>query len=171
MNILTTERLFLRPMRQDDLDDLCALYADPEVMRFLGDGQPRNRSETAERLYRTLTHWEKYGFGIWVVCDKTDGRWLGRCGYANLHEYPDMELAWTLHRFAWGQGYATEAAQAVVRHAFEVTRVQRLIAVARPQNLASIRVMRKLGMQFEKTFTFENSDAVLYALANPLISR
>ena len=171
MTLLTTERLLLRPLQEADLDELCALYADPEVMRFLGNGETRNRAQTAERLYRTLAHWEKYGFGIWVVCDKTDGRWLGRCGYGNLHEYPDMEMAWTLHRFAWGRGYATEAAQAAARHAFEVTRVQRLIAVARPQNLASIQVMRKLGMQFEKMITFDGSDAVLYALANPLISQ
>ncbi len=171
MNTLETDRLLLRPMRDADLDDLCALYADAEVMRYLGNGRPRSREETAERLQRALAHWQKYGFGIWTVCDKRDGRYLGRCGYGNLHDYADRELAYSLHRFAWGQGYCTEAARAVVRHAFEATKLPRLIAVARPQNSASIAVMRKLGMTFQKMIDFEGGDAVLYALDNPLASQ
>jgi RimJ/RimL family protein N-acetyltransferase len=171
MSILETERLHLRPLLETDLDDLCALYADLEVMRNIGNGLPRNREQTAERLHRALAHWQKYGFGIWTVCDKSDGRFLGRCGYGNWRDYPDMELAYILHRFAWGKGYCTEAARAVVRHAFERSRLPRLIAVARPQNSGSIGVMRKVGMTFQKMIDFEGGEAVLYALDNPLASR
>jgi RimJ/RimL family protein N-acetyltransferase len=171
MTVLVTDRLLLRPMRESDLDDLCALYADPEVMRYLGNGQPRGREETAERLRRMLAHWDRYGFGIWAVCDKADGRYLGRCGYGNLHDYPNRELAYSLHRSAWGNGYCTEAARAVVRHAFEATKLPRLMAVARPENLASINVMRKLGMAFQKVMTFDGGDAVLYTLDNPLATK
>jgi ribosomal-protein-alanine N-acetyltransferase len=171
MTILQTDRLLLRPLCETDLDDLCAMYADPEVMRYLGDGLPRTREQTSERLQRALAHWQKYGFGIWAVCDKRDGRCLGRCGYGNLHDHPFMELAYSLHRFAWGQGYCTEAARVAVRHAFETTKLPRLIAVARRQNSASISVMRKLGMMFEKTITFEGGEAVLYGLDNLLVSK
>jgi ribosomal-protein-alanine N-acetyltransferase len=171
MTVLATDRLLLRPMRAQDLDDLCALYADPEVMRYLGNGQPRDREETAERLRRMLAHWDRYGFGIWAVCDKADGRYLGRCGYGNLHNYPHMELAYSLHRSAWGNGYCTEAARVVVCHAFEATKLSRLMAVARPENLASINVMRKLGMAFQKVMTFDGGDAVLYTLDNPLVRK
>src|SRR5690348_12285454 len=104
MSLLETERLVLRPMRDGDLDDVCAMYADPEVMRNLGNGLPLNREEAAERLRRMLAHWKRYGFGIWAVCDRTDGRFLGRCGYGNLHDYPDLELAYSLTRAAWGKG-------------------------------------------------------------------
>jgi RimJ/RimL family protein N-acetyltransferase len=167
MSLLETERLLLRPLCEADLDDLCALYADAEVMRYLGNGQTRTSEETAERLQRAVAHWLKYGFGIWTVCDKSDGRYVGRCGYGNLHDYPDMELAYSLHRFAWGKGYCTEAARAVVRHAFEVTKLARLVAVARPENIASIAVMRKLGMTFEKMIVFEGGEAVQYGLNAP----
>jgi ribosomal-protein-alanine N-acetyltransferase len=171
MTVLATDRLRLRPMRESDLDDLSAMYADPEVMRNLGNGRPVDREAAAERLRRMLAHWDKYGFGIWAVCDKAGGRFLGRCGYGNLHDYPDMELAYSLRRDAWGSGYCTEAARAVVRHAFQATKLPRLMAVARPRNLASVNVMRKLGMAYQKVITFDGGDAVLYTLDNPLAAK
>jgi RimJ/RimL family protein N-acetyltransferase len=171
MTILSTERLLLRPMNSDDLDDLCRLYADPEVMRYLGAGRPLNPRQAADRLERALAHWQKYGFGMWTVCARIDGRFLGRCGYGNLHDYPDMELAWSLHRFAWGQGYGTEVARAVIQHAFDVTKVPRLLAVARPGNIASLNLMRKLGMTYQRNIEFDGGDALLYMLDNPAFSK
>jgi ribosomal-protein-alanine N-acetyltransferase len=171
MRVLETDRLILRPICDADFDDLCALYADPEVMRYLGNGLPRTREETAERLRVMLEHWDKYPFGMWTVRDRHDGRYLGRCGYGNFHDYPDMELGYTLARSAWGMGYATEAARAAVRHAFETTRLPRLMAVARPENVASQNVMRKLGMTFQMMMEFLGGEAMCYTLDNPLAMR
>ena len=171
MSLLETERLILRPLRDTDLDDLFTLHSDPEVMRYLADGRPRTYEQVAERLREMLAHWQQHGFGIWLVLDRSDGRFLGRCGFGNLHGYPDMELAYGFRREAWGKGYCTEAARAVVQHALETLKLPRLIAVARPQNLASINVMQKLGMTFEKMIDFQGGDAVLYALDNPLVSK
>jgi RimJ/RimL family protein N-acetyltransferase len=168
MTILQSERLLLHPLSETDLDDLCLLNADPEVMRYLGNGLPRSREQVAERLQQMLGHWQKHGCGIWLVRARSDGRFLGRCGYADLHGYADMELAYALRRVAWGKGYCTEAAQTVVQHAFETMKLPRLLAVARPQNHASINVMRKLGMTFQEMIAFQGSEAVLYALDNPL---
>jgi RimJ/RimL family protein N-acetyltransferase len=67
MMVLTTERLLLRPLREDDLDDLAALHADPDVTRFLSGGRSRSREETAEKLHRALQHWRQYGFGTFAV--------------------------------------------------------------------------------------------------------
>jgi ribosomal-protein-alanine N-acetyltransferase len=166
MTHLETERLRLRPFRETDLDDLCAQYADPEVMRFLANGVPLNRDETAERLRKVLDHWQQHGVGIFAVCDKSDGRYLGRCGFGRLHDFPDWELAYAFCRDAWGRGYCTEAARAVVRYAFDELHLPRLIACARPENFASIAVMLKLGMTFERMTHFNGGPAVLYALAN-----
>jgi ribosomal-protein-alanine N-acetyltransferase len=162
--VLHTERLLLRRFRAADLDDLAALYADAEVMRFLGEGRPMDRAQTRERLERILRHWQEHGFGIWALFARDGGAFVGRCGVAYLHRPGEAELAYTLARRCWGLGLATEAAAAVVRHAFEVLGLPRVVAFARVENVASIKVMKKLGMTFKEPCVYNGFDAVMYAL-------
>jgi ribosomal-protein-alanine N-acetyltransferase len=129
--VLHTDRLLLRPFREEDLDDLAALYGDAAVMRFLGEGRPMDRAQTRERLERMIRHWQEHGFGIWALFDKESGGFVGRCGVACLHRPGEAELAYTLARRCWGKGLATEAAGAVLRHAFEVLRLPWVVAFAR----------------------------------------
>jgi ribosomal-protein-alanine N-acetyltransferase len=163
--ILETDRLRLRPVAAGDLDEFAALYGDPEVVRFIGYRSPMTREQTAERLVFMLDHWRQHGFGMWALLLKADGRFVGRCGMRYLDETTEIEVGYTLAREFWGQGFATEAARAVVRYALDVMKVSRLVAVADPANVASIKVMKKLGMTFEGMGRFYNSNCVLYALA------
>jgi RimJ/RimL family protein N-acetyltransferase len=169
MTVLETERLILRPVAPSDYDDLCALYGDADVMRYLAQGVPLDRDETLVRLTRMLTHWEECGFGIWSLFQRSDGVYVGRCGLLTTHNRGAVELAYSLHRRFWGTGLATEAARRVVQYAFEDLLLPRLVAVARVRNVASQRVMIKLGMVFRETIEFEGSEAVLYELRNPLL--
>jgi [ribosomal protein S5]-alanine N-acetyltransferase len=144
---LVTDRLLLRPCVADDLEALCGVFGDPQVMRFVGAGRaPLGRSEVLASQDRVAAHWEEHGFGPLTVVDRASGRVLGEAGLQLLEEGPDVELTYTLARAAWGRGYATEAAQAVLRWGFCGVRLPRIVAVAWPDNAASLRVMEKIGM-------------------------
>jgi ribosomal-protein-alanine N-acetyltransferase len=136
-------------------------------MQFLGSGKPRTREETRERLQRVLDHWQEHGFGLWVLLDKADGGFAGWCGIGYLHGRGHAELAYTLARRYWGRGLATEAVLRVLRHAFEVLQLPRVIAVARVENVASQQVMIRAGMTFQEEIQYDGKDAVLYAIENP----
>jgi ribosomal-protein-alanine N-acetyltransferase len=167
MSVLETERLVLRPFRADDLDDLCAVLGDPEVARFIGTGQPRGREEVRERLQRILDHWQEHGFGLWVLIAKEGGGFVGHCGVGYLHGRGDAELSYTLARPYWGRGLATEAVKRVLRHAFEVLRLPRVIGVARVHNVASQRVMLRAGMTFREDIRYDGKEGRLYGIENP----
>lgn len=167
--LLETERLWLCPFQDDDFEDLFALFSDPEVMRFATAGV-RDRAQTRDRLDRIIAHWKKYGFGIWALILRESGCFVGSCGFGYLHGLPDVALAYRLARPFWGLGLATEAARRVLRYAFEDVRLPRVIAVARPDNLASLAVMRKLDLTFKKPYQYEGADALMYEIENPLIA-
>jgi [ribosomal protein S5]-alanine N-acetyltransferase len=170
MSALETERLLLRPVEESDFEDLCELYADPDVMRYLARGHPLTRDETRERLDRMLAHWQDHGYGIWSVFHRADGEYVGRCGIVTTHALGAPEVAYTFYRRFWGRGLATEACRRVVEHGFEVLLLPRLLGVARVENVGSQRVMVKLGMASRKNFEYEGFEAVLYELNNPLLS-
>jgi len=150
---LETDRLRLRAWRADDLDAFAAMVADPEVMRFLGD--PVSRIDAWRGMSSTAGHWLLLGFGLWAVERKADGVLIGRVGVQRPEGWPATEVAWTLHRPYWGQGYATEAARASLDYGFRTLSVSRLISLIDPENRASQRVAARLGqtMAGEVTLT------------------
>jgi RimJ/RimL family protein N-acetyltransferase len=161
--LLETERLLLRPIESGDLDELCGLYSDADVMKFL-HVPPMTREQIEARHTFMLDHWRLHGFGMWMMFRKTDDAFVGRCGLRYLDDTQHIELGYTLHKAFWGQGLATEASQAVVRFAFESLKLPRLVAVCDPQHTASMNVMRKVGMSHAGTGRFYNSECVMYAL-------
>jgi RimJ/RimL family protein N-acetyltransferase len=166
--VLETERLLFRPFREADLDDLAALYGDAEVMRFLGDGQPRDRGQTWERLDCMVRHWHEHGFGIWALFAKGGG-FVGRCGVAYQHQPDEAELGYTLAKACWGKGLATEAARMALQYAFEVVGLLRVVAFARVENVASRRVMEKVGMTLVGPHAYRGFAAVRYEIENPFV--
>jgi len=164
MTSLETPRLVLRPFRPDDLDDLCPIFGDADVMRYVGKGV-RTRQETEETLLRMIGHWGRHGFGLWAVVDRQQARLIGRCGLCFLDHTPEVELGYTLAKPAWGKGLATEAAHASLKYGFGPLELDRIVAIARPENGASRRVMEKVGMRFEKEAHFYGADVVYYAVS------
>jgi RimJ/RimL family protein N-acetyltransferase len=163
---LETARLRLRPFVAADLDDLFLLFSDPEVMRYVGNGVFA-RAETEQLLERMLGHWPRLGFGMWALHDKASGRFVGRCGIKPLGDTPEIELGYSLHRAFWGRGMATEASVASIRFGFETANLSRIVAIARPENVQSRRVMEKVGMTFERTGPdpYSAREVVWYGLA------
>jgi ribosomal-protein-alanine N-acetyltransferase len=162
--LLETERLLMRPVSDDDLEDVVALYGDPDVMRYIGVRGALTREQTWERVAFMVDHWRRHGFGMWALRLKDGGAFVGRCGLRYMDNSTEIELGYTLARAYWGRGLATEASRAVVRYFFRVLKLPRLVAIADPANTASVNVMKKLGMVFERVGHFYGSDCVLYAL-------
>jgi RimJ/RimL family protein N-acetyltransferase len=140
---IETERLILRGWREDDLDAYAEMMADPEVMRFLGG--PSARGDSWRSMATMIGHWALRGFGLWAVERKRDGVLIGRVGVQYPEGWPSTEVAWTLGRAYWGQGYATEAAKASLDYGFKTTSLGKLISLIDPENQASLRVAQRLG--------------------------
>ena len=161
---LRTERLVLRPVDHGDLDGYAAMYADPEVLRYLGDGSAATPEETAEWHERTLRRNAAEGWRMRSVF-LHDGTFVGRCGIAvpELAHGVEREVG-LIAREHWGRGYATEAATAVRDHALDTLGLRRLVALIAPGNDASVRVASKLGMTFEREVPFHGRRTMLYVL-------
>ncbi|HEV2705378.1 MAG TPA: GNAT family N-acetyltransferase [Pyrinomonadaceae bacterium] len=161
---LETERLRLRAFRPTDLDAFARLRADPEVMRYIGTGTPHTREQSLERMQANIARWRTNGFGHWAVVEKSSGELMGWCGLARLDETPEVEVGYGLARRFWGAGAATEAARASLRFGFEQLGLERIAAVAFPENTASRRVMEKLGMTYLRRAHYYGAELVYYAL-------
>lgn len=167
--ILETPRLLLRHQVLSDLDDLWALYCDPEITKYIPDA-PRSREEAQAEL-----EWHQHGhpkhpqLGLWATIHKATGKFIGRCGLLpwTIEERQEVEVAYTITREFWGQGLATEAAEAILRYGFDELKLGRLICLIDPENVASQRVAEKMGMTFERKVDGYEGDNVpfyIYAL-------
>lgn len=152
-----TARLTLRRFTATDLDDLAALHGHPSVMRYIDDGRPVPRDTVARQLALILREYEQLpaGQGCFAVRAAASGAFLGWCALrpaASLGLTDGTELGYRLLPSAWGRGYATEAARALVRHAFTALDVDRVVATTMTVNTASRRVMEKSGLTLVRTF-------------------
>ncbi len=149
---LKTQRLVLREFRSEDLDAYAAMCADPEVMRYLSaEGTVLVREDAWRQMAMFAGHWALRGFGMWAVEHRRSGDFLGRVGLHYPEGWPDREVGWCLARPYWGQGFAREAAEAAIRHAFDHLGWQHVISLVRPENQRSIHLALRLGEYFQGT--------------------
>lgn len=158
-----TARLYLRTFHLDDLDSLAGLLSDPDVMRYVGDGQPQSRAVADSALQSIIRHWQDHGFGRWAAIDKETQIVVGFGGLRSMMGTP--EVVYHFAKSHWGRGLATELAQASLRYGFEEHQFERILAVAKPENRASIRVMEKLGMRYQKHTIYFDMEVVQYEIA------
>jgi [ribosomal protein S5]-alanine N-acetyltransferase len=160
--ILETERLFVRHFRPDDLDAFAALCADPRVMHYVGDGSPLPRSEVERWIEVCQTKCADRGYGTAAVFEKATDRVVGYCGVVRAPGNEFDELIYVYHVDAWGMGYATEAATAMLDHVFANSPLDRIYATIDPENVASIKVAEKLGFGFDDLAAGEDGKSVSY---------
>src|SRR5215470_2088658 len=163
MPAIETERLRLRMLDGDDLDNLARMFSDPEVVKYVGDGKPASREEAVKALHSIIAGWKDRGYGRWAAVDRTTGAFIGFGGLRSLLGTP--EVVYHLTKQHWGKGLATELARAALRFGFEDRGFARIVAIAKPANAASIHVMEKLGMQFEKHASYYDIDVVQYSIS------
>src|SRR6266498_4746449 len=164
--ILETKRLILRHLVMDDLDELFALYSDPEIRRYFPEGV-LTFEETKEELEWFMNGHPKFPeLGLWATIYQETGQFIGRCGLLpwTIDGQNEVEVAFALSKEYWGQGLATEAAQALLQYGFEHLQLSRLVCLIDRENQASIRVATKMGMTFEKEGRDEKGAFLLYAI-------
>jgi RimJ/RimL family protein N-acetyltransferase len=159
--------LILCNWEPDDWLEFHAIAADPEVMRYIGDGRPWAEERSRQFVERQIALYRERAFCLWKLMPKESGGLIGFCGLQPLPGTPDIEIGWWLARACWGRGLATEAAHAALSDGFARVRLGRIVAIAQLANTASIRIMLKLGMRYEKMSTTRGIPVVLYSVEMP----
>ena len=171
-----TARLQMRQWREEDRKPFAAMNADPAVMEFFPSTLTRSESDAG--IDRQIAHIEKYGFGFWAVETLVEKQFIGFVGIKKVTEdmpfAPAVEIGWRLAADAWGKGYATEAARASLRVAFEQLKLDEIVSFTVPENFRSRAVMEKLGMTHAENFWHPGlpeghpmQEHVLYRLNTP----
>lgn len=142
---IETERLTLRPFREDDVVALFNLSQEPDVMRYVGDRRVPTLQEAWRAVAGWLGHWDLRGYGQWAIEERGSGQFIGRTGIINPAEWPGPEVGYLLGKPWWGRGYAIEAARAAMDWGFEQIGFTDLISLIDPDNHASIAVATRLG--------------------------
>ena len=166
LSVVETSRLIGRLPALEHLDEFAALMAAPRVAETMwpGDlGGPRTREQSETWLRKDIAHWEVHDLGVWLAFERSTDQLVGRIGarVTLIEGEMEVELAWIVHPDHWGQGYAAELA-APARDLVYSRGVGSVIALTQPFNTASLRVMEKLGMTYERDVTHADLPHVLY---------
>ncbi len=125
------------------------IFGDPEVMRYSMSGPDPSLEATQARVQKLIDHQALLGFSLWVVEDRSTGTILGDCGLKQLEEGPEIEVGYRFAKAHWGRGYASEAAEASVGYGFGTLGLARIVAVVEPPNVASRKVLEKIGFKYQ----------------------
>jgi RimJ/RimL family protein N-acetyltransferase len=155
MNILETDRLVLRQLTTGDAEFILDLLNQPSFLRNIGDRHVRNLQD-AENYIRTgpMASYAQHGFGLFLVELKDDHSSIGICGLIKRETLQDIDLGFAYLPQYWSQGYAFEAASAVMSYGKDVIKLKRIVAVVSPKNERSIHLLEKIGLKFERMMTW-----------------
>lgn len=161
---IQTQRLILRGWAEDDVEPMHRLLQDPDVVRYIGDRRVPTLPEVWRAVATWIGHWVLRGYGLWAVEERDTGALVGRIGLLNPPDWPGVEVAYTLGKEWWGQGYATEGAAAARDWGFRHLEVDELISLIDPANAASIAVATRLGETRRGEFDLWGNRVLIYAV-------
>lgn len=162
---LETERLVLRPLSEADLDALHRISNDPLVRRYLWDDEPVSVATIEGVFAQSVREFAEKGLGLFGIRLRGEEKLLGLCGFRSLENTGDIELAYELSPEWWGRGLATEASLACLHYAFEEVGLEWVVAGVEPQNVASTRVIEKLGMGYAGEIVPDRTGTPYFALS------
>ena len=170
MNIvLETERLIIRQFVPEDAEYIYKLHNDPDVMKYISS--KKDEEVTIEECSSFVEHCRSYykkhtGLGIWATQTKEIGDFIGWTTLKDLDNTEDIEVGYRLQKEFWGNGYATEAAKALIEYGFNELKLDKIVGVALPENKASVRVLQKAGLEYVGIKKYYNTDVVFYEINN-----
>jgi RimJ/RimL family protein N-acetyltransferase len=159
---IETERLLLRPMGVDDVNDVVELHRQPAVSEFLGPATPEL---ALERLKLCQRNWRERGHDLMAMIERSTGRFVGRMGLRYWPQFNETEAGWALCREVWGRGYATEAARAIIDWGFRTFPLPYVTAMIRPDNSRSVGVARRLGLRPIRDDVLNDIPVIVHAVA------
>ncbi|MEH0153066.1 GNAT family N-acetyltransferase [Limibacter armeniacum] len=164
--LIETERLLLREITFDDKEELLQLHSDPEVQKWTGEPVIESMKEIEKAIDIRQNNYRQYGFGRLAAIQKDTSEFIGWVGLTYLQEFDKVDLGYRLKKKYWGMGFATEASKAIIDYGFNILNLDLIIAIALPENKASIRVMEKVGMIYDKQAPYDEMilDAIWYKL-------
>lgn len=171
--IIETERLLLREVTVDDKEEMFQMHSNPEVQKYTGEPVVESLEEMEQAIRVRTVDYKKFGYGRWATFLKDGMQFIGWAGLAYLPEFDEIDLGYRFTPDYWGKGYATEASHAILNYGFDTLGLKRIIAIAMKENKASIRVMEKVGMEFDKFAPYEpgGEDVVWYWCDKNLIEK
>ncbi len=146
--IFQSSRLYFREFNENDVQLLLELNSNPNVIKYVHKASPTIENSTATLQNIILPQYKLYGFGRWAVHLKSNNEFIGWCGLKYLKEADEIDLGYRFKEDYWGKGYGYEAAKTTIDYGFNTLKLNKIFARALPQNIASIRIMEKLGMQY-----------------------
>lgn len=164
--ILQTPNLILRPWASSDADRLFTILQEADMFKYFPQTRAPERPWVDKYIQQHIAHWKERGYGHWAVIDRADGEVIGWNGLEYLPETDETEVAYLLSRQVWGRGYATEAANAAVQFGLGNCHLHQIIGLVHPDNLASIRVLEKIGLVFVNRATYWGMEFLRYVTAS-----
>lgn len=162
--VLETPRLLLRQFTLEDVDGFYLLRSIPALVRYVGGRMLTSRDEAKQLLIDApLRDYAVHGYGRLACIEKETGALIGFCGLKNDAKLGEIDIGYRFLESSWGKGFATESAQVVMAHGRDVLRLRRIVGVVDPANTASVRVLEKLGLVYEKQVRYADG-AQLYDL-------
>jgi RimJ/RimL family protein N-acetyltransferase len=162
---LITPRLLLRGFTEADIDPMQQIMAGKDVLRYFPRSDPPERERVASMIAGILRHWEEHGFGLWAVQSRASGELMGRCGLQLIPETGEAEIDFLLGNAFWGQGFASEAGRASLNYGFEKLALEQIVGIVHPENIASQRVLEKLGLRFSEKAHYFGMEVFRYRRA------
>jgi RimJ/RimL family protein N-acetyltransferase len=165
LDLIRTARMTCERLRAEHASEMVSLLTDPRIARTLWpEPEPPSEADAVASLASKLEHWERYGFGLWLLRDRDTGEMLGRGGlqYTFLEGIHEVEAGWAIVPERWGEGLATELAHACVEVAFRALALPQIVAFTLPDNIASRRVMEKTGFVYVREIEHARLLHVLY---------
>ncbi len=151
MTVLESERLVLREFRLEDAPFVLELLNESAFLRFIGDKGVRTLADARDYLSQgPIESYRRFGFGLYLLSLREDGTPIGMCGLVKRDGLADVDVGFALRARYWSRGYAVEAAAAVLDYGKRILNLGRIVAIANPENHASIAVLEKTGLKFER---------------------
>jgi RimJ/RimL family protein N-acetyltransferase len=167
VKVLETSRLILRWLSVEDAEFILQLLNEPSFLRFIGDKGVRTIDDARNYILRgPVDSYERFGFGLYLTELKENGAPIGICGLLKRESLEDVDVGFAFLPQFWRKGYAFESASAVMTHGRKVVGLKRIVAITSPDNDASIKVLKKLGLRFERMIKLSEDEPEIKLFAS-----